>query len=86
MPFSDILEIMWENKEDDLFYQKGVEEGLEKGLEKGEEIGLEKGIELERDIVIENLLRKKRLTIEEIADATNVSIEYVLKIDAKISL
>ena len=82
MPFSDILEIMWENKEDDLFYQKGVEEGLEKG----EEIGLEKGIELERDIVIENLLRKKRLTIEEIADATNVSIEYVLKIDAKISL
>jgi len=59
---------------------KGEAKGLEKGLAKGEEKGLAKGEEKGLRISIEKILRKKRLSIEAIADTMDVSVDFVLEI------
>jgi predicted transposase/invertase (TIGR01784 family) len=62
----------------------GLEKGEIIGLEKGEIIGLEKGeiigLEKEKKKGIIKALQRGKLTIEEIADDFEVSVEYVLEI------
>jgi len=70
-------------------YQRGIREGIEKGIEqgieKGIEQGIEKGLELGSEITIEILyfLKEERLSISEIAEKFNVSIEKVENIKKK---
>ena len=59
-----------------LLIDNSFNDGLEEGLEKGEQIGLEK----ERDKGIRKALKRSRLTIEEIAEDFEVSVEYVKQI------
>jgi predicted transposase/invertase (TIGR01784 family) len=61
---------------------EGRKQGLEQGLEQGIEQGMEKGIVLG----IEKSLKKGILTIEQIADTYEVSVDYVLKIKAKMPI
>jgi len=65
-------------------FNDGLEEGLEKGeqigLEKGEQIGLQKGLEKERDKGIRKALKRGRLTMEEIAEDFEVSVEYIKQV------
>jgi predicted transposase/invertase (TIGR01784 family) len=55
----------------DLRYQQGMQKGLEEGLEKGLE---------EKDKMILALLKKGKLNHEEIAEAGEVSLDYIKKI------
>ena len=63
-------------------------EGIEFGLEKGEQIGLEKGLEQgkieERDLRILKAIQKVKLSLEEIAELFEVSLEYVIELKNKI--
>ena len=60
--------------------QKGLEEGLEKGLEEGLEKGLEEGLEKKQDKMILALLKIGKLSMEEIANAAEVPLDYIKKI------
>ena len=64
----------------DLRYQQGMQKGLEEGLEKGLEKGLEEGLEKKQDKMILALLKIGKLSMEEIANASEVSLEYVKEI------
>jgi len=71
--------------ETDYLYNKGIEKGIEKGVEKGIQQGIEKGIEREKIIIIKKALTKKKLTIEEIADLADVSVDLVITIRSQIN-
>ncbi len=75
--------------ETDYLYNKGIERGIErgikKGVEKGIQQGIEKGIEREKIIIIKKALTKKKLTIEEIADLADVSVDLVITIRSQIN-
>lgn len=83
-----IMAIKYDIKKD-IRYQQGLEQGLERGLEQGLEQGLEKGLEKglelgeqkgEENAKIKGIrksIKKGKLTIAEIADVFDVSIEYV---------
>jgi flagellar biosynthesis/type III secretory pathway protein FliH len=60
----------------DLRYQQGMQKGLEEGLEKG----LEEGLEKKQYKMILALLKIGKLSMEEIANAAEVSLDYVKKI------
>ena len=64
----------------DELYLEGLEKGLEKGLEQGLVEGFEKG--LEKGIALE--LKRGDLTIKEIAQYFEVSIDFVIAIQKKI--
>jgi len=48
--------------------------------------GIEKGIEREKIIIIKKALTKKKLTIEEIADLADVSVDMVITIRSQLNL
>ena len=61
-------------------FDEGKQIGLEKGKIEGEQIGLEKGKIEELNKGIIKALKRGKLSIEEIAEDFEVSIEYVLEI------
>ena len=63
-----------------LLIDNSFNDGLEEGLEKGEQIGLQKGLEKERDKGIRKALKRGRLTMEEIAEDFEVSVEYIKQV------
>ena len=66
--------------EKDAFFKKGEIRGMEKGLEEGMEKGLEKGeIRKARKVVV-NLIKANKLSLEEIAEVSELSLEEVKKI------
>jgi len=65
--------------------EKGIKKGIKKGVEKGIQQGIEKGIEREKIIIIKKALTKKKLTIEEIADLADVSVDLVITIRSQIN-
>jgi predicted transposase YdaD len=58
-------------------YEATLDYAKEQGIEQGIEQGMDKGIE--------KLLNKNILTIEQIADTYDVTIEYVLKIQDRLN-
>jgi flagellar biosynthesis/type III secretory pathway protein FliH len=60
--------------------QKGIEQGIQKGMEKGIEIGTEKGIEKGREQSIRKLIAKSKMSLQEIADLFELSLEEILRI------
>jgi hypothetical protein len=61
-------------------YLKGIEEGFEKGMEKGIEIGTERGVEKGQERSIRKLIERSKLSLEEIADLFELSLEEILRI------
>ncbi len=57
----------------DRLYNKGIEQGIEQGIEKN------------RNQIILNALKKKKLTVEEIADLAGATINEVLSIQSSLS-
>ena len=55
----------------------GIEQGIEKGIEKGIEQGIEQGQLMKNTSVVKNLLQKGKLTLDEIADTVEVSLDFV---------
>jgi predicted transposase YdaD len=69
----------------DSAYDEGKMEGEEIGLQKGEEIGLTKGKIEEKNKGIIKALQRGKLSIQEIAEDFEVSIEYVLNLKNSLS-
>lgn len=63
--------------------EKGIEKGIEQGIEQGIREGIKKGVEKNSFEIIQNLLAKELFTDEEIADLTNVTLDYVNQIRLK---
>ena len=59
--------------EETYLFKKGEEKGKVLGEKRGEERGEKKN----RDKIILTMLKKKKFSIEEIAEITEVSVEYV---------
>ncbi|OQX27467.1 MAG: hypothetical protein BWK80_05165 [Desulfobacteraceae bacterium IS3] len=57
--------------------KEGVQEGIKEGIEKGIEQGIEQGIEKGREETARNLLLIAKLTFEQIAEVTGLSLERV---------
>jgi len=57
-------------------------EGIEAGIEVGIEVGIESGMKKNNSLVITRLLAQALLTVDQIAEATNVPVEKVLEIKA----
>ena len=62
--------------------EKGREEGLEKGREEGLEKGREEGLEKGQENTARNLLALGTLSLEEIASATNLTVERIKALGA----
>lgn len=64
--------------------EEGIEIGVERGIEIGKELGVEIGVEMgtERTTIkgIKRALERGKLSVEEIAEDFEVSVEFVLKI------
>jgi len=67
------------------FVEKGKRIGIERGIKEGLEKGLEKGIEMGKADVITSLLLNTDFTISKIAMLSNVSEDFVVKIQSQIS-
>ncbi len=73
------VEYMTLLERDRLKYEEGMEQGIEKGIEKGIEQGIEQGIELERTLLVLNMLAAN-VSVEDIARLTKLSIEEITRI------
>jgi hypothetical protein len=66
----------------------GLEKGKKVGLEEGEQIGLEKGQQIgqrkKEDLAIRNALQKGKLSVEEIAEMLEVTLDRVIQIKNEI--
>ncbi len=66
--------------------QIGFERGEQIGLEKGKKIGFERGQQIGQgkieDLAIKNALQKGKLSVEEIAELLEVTLDRVLQIKA----
>jgi predicted transposase YdaD len=60
--------------------EAGIEIGKEIGREEGIEIGIEKGAKLTKIEGIKRALQRGKLSIEEIAEDFDVSVEFVLQV------
>lgn len=60
--------------------EEGRQEGIEEGIEIGMEKGMEKGKEETQRKGIEKALKRGKLTVEEIAEDFDVTVDYVLEI------
>ena len=60
--------------------EEGIQKGIQKGMEKGIEIGTEKGIEKGREQSIRKLIAKSKMSLQEIADLFELSLEEILRI------
>jgi predicted transposase/invertase (TIGR01784 family) len=65
--------------------EEAQEKAEEKGMEKGMEIGTKKGIEIEKDKNILKTIQRGKLSIEEIAEDFEVSVEYVFELKQKMA-
>lgn len=61
----------------DITQSEIYQEGLEKGLQKGKQSGIAEG----KKQAIEGFLKLGKLSEQEIAEALNVSLDYVLEIE-----
>ena len=81
------MPITYDIKTDGL-YNEGIREGIQKGIQKGREEGLQKGIQKGREKnrfqIISKALSQSVLTIEQIAEIAEVSIDYVLSIQSEL--
>lgn len=68
------------NLENDIRFKQGEEKGIKKGIEKG----MEQGEEKKATIAVKNLL-SSTLSHQQIADALEVSLEFVEKIAKEIN-
>ncbi|WP_299457304.1 hypothetical protein [uncultured Microscilla sp.] len=70
--------------EKDAFYQKGIkegrQEGLKKGIKEGRQEGLKKGKQEEKVALIIGLLKSGKMTLQEIAYLTKITVAEVQKI------
>ena len=66
--------------EADHLYKKGIEQGLEKGIEQG----LEKGIEQGKRAMIVNMLKSGNLTIDQIAEISQLPKDIIFEIQSKL--
>ncbi len=57
--------------------EKGIEKGIEQGIEKGIEQGIEKGINQEKIETTKKLLKLNNMSIEQISQITNISIDEI---------
>ena len=73
----------------DSLYLEGLEKGEEVGFEKGEQKGLKTGegigVEKNRRLMIINALKIGKLSVEEIAEMTEVDVAYVLEIEKQLN-
>ena len=63
--------------------EKGIQKGRKEGIEKGREEGREEGREKNRFQIISKALSQRVLTIEQIAEIAEVSIDYVLSVQSE---
>jgi predicted transposase/invertase (TIGR01784 family) len=61
---------------------KGIEQGIEKGMEQGIEKGMEQGMQRANTETVKNLLQMGILSAEQIAKAANVTLDFVLAVQA----
>ena len=73
------MPITYDIKTDGL-YNEGIREGLREGIQKG----IQKGREKNRFQMISKALSQRILTIEQIAEIAEVSIDYVLSIQSEL--
>ena len=81
------MPITYDIKTDGLYNEgreEGLLEGIEKGLMEGREEGREEGIEKNRFQIISKALSQRILTIKQIAEMAEVSIDYVLSIQSEL--
>lgn len=60
--------------------EEGIEEGIEQGIEQGIQQGLEQGAQQQAIETAINMLKKKKYSVEEIAEITSLSLEKVLEL------
>ena len=77
------MPITYDIKTDGL-YNRGIKDGILEGIEKGREKGIEKGIEKNRFQIISKALSQRLLTIEQIAEMADVSIDYVISVQSEL--
>jgi predicted transposase/invertase (TIGR01784 family) len=65
-------------EENDYFFRKGEQKGEDKGIVKGEELGIEKTIQIVK------ALKDKQLSLDQIADLFEVSLEKVKNIQEEL--
>jgi hypothetical protein len=71
-------------KEDSYLFKLGQEEGLKLGEKRGEKRGEKLGEKKNRDNMILALIKKGKMSLEDIAEVAQVDIEYVKEISKKI--
>ena len=64
--------------------RKGIQKGRKEGIQKGRKEGIQKGREKNRFQMISKALSQRVLTIEQIAEIAEVSIDYVLSIQSEL--
>ena len=77
------MPITYDIKTDGL-YNEGIQKGREEGREEGLQKGIQKGRENNRFQIISKALSQRVLTIEQIAEIAEVSIDYVLSIQSEL--
>lgn len=70
--------------------EKGLREGMAKGMKEGRAEGRAEGMEKGRNEALANLLKamnllKNGMTLEQVADKTSLSLDYVLKIQKELN-
>jgi len=66
--------------------EKGLQNGFEKGLQNGLEIGLEEGLEKGKESFVKNLLLNTDFSIPKIAMLSEVTEDFVIKMQQSINL
>src|SRR5690554_90043 len=64
----------------DYFREEGLREGLQKGRQEGRREGRQEGLQEQTKKVVRNLVRASGLADEQIAEMTEVSVDYVVRI------
>ncbi|EAY28436.1 hypothetical protein [Microscilla marina] len=65
--------------EKDAFYLKGVKKGKEEGVKEGIKKGREEGKQEEKTALILGLLKSGKMTLQEIASLTKVTVAEIQK-------
>ena len=60
--------------------EEGLQEGLQKGRQEGHQEGHQEGVQKQTEKVVRNLVRASGLADEQIAEMTEVSVDYVVSI------
>ena len=72
----------------DMFYQEGIEKGIEKGKEiglaQGKEIGLEQGEQKKQHDIAKKMISKGDISLEAIMEYTDLPLDTLEKIQKEI--